>query len=393
MNVELNILAYLSIMILGGMACGRLVKLIKLPNVTGYLIAGLLLGPSILNIIPDNVSLGTPIVSEIALGFIAFSIGGEFKLSYFKRVGKSSVVIAVLAAFLATAFVVVGLLIVGCDLPFALLLGAIAAATAPAATIMVINQYKAKGPVTQTLLSVVAIDDAIALMLFGVAAAIANSITSPGTGSVFTLLLMPLIEIFGAIIFGFLLGMILTYCLRWFKKDGNRLSLTVAFVFLGAGIATLFNFSALLMCMSIGAALANFSKISVNIVRLVDKITPPIFILFFVESGAGLNLSILPSIGVVGITYVVTRMIGKYLGAYLGAVICKCNDNIKKYLGLALIPQAGVAIGLALAASTIVPDHAKEVRAVVLCATFIYEIIGPVLSKFALVKAKETTTK
>lgn len=378
----------MAIMIFTGMIFGRLVKQIKLPNVTGYLIGGLLIGPSVFNIIPHESIENFTVISEVALGFIAFSIGNEFKISYFKRVGITPIVIAIFEALFAVVFVVIGLLAAGNSLPFSLVLGSIASATAPAATIMVIKQYKAKGPVTETLLSVVALDDAVALILFGISVAVAQSLTSAGA-SVVSAIVSPVIEIGGALIVGFLLGLLFTVPLKWFKKDGNRMALMCAFVFLGIGIADTFGFSSLLLCMAMGAALANFSSNVSHIMKLSDYITPPVFILFFVLSGAELNLSVLPAIGVAGIVYVVMRVIGKIFGSYFGASVMKSESTIKKYLGPALIPQAGVAIGLSLVATTVVPEYGANIRAIILCGTLIYELVGPAISKMSLKKAGE----
>jgi Kef-type K+ transport system membrane component KefB len=370
------------------MFVGRMAKHLHLPNVTGYLVAGLIIGPSVLGLIPADVLPNLDIIADTALGFIAFSIGTEFKMSYFKRVGVTPIVIAFLEAFLAVIFVVVALLIAGFSLPFSLVLGSIAAATAPAATIMVIKQYKAKGPVTEMLLSVVALDDAAALMLFGIAVAIAQAVSNPGS-SVVSALVNPVIEIFGALICGFILGLIFIIPLRFFKKDGNRLALTIGFVFVGIGIASIFGLSQLLLCMALGATLTNFSSNTNHIVKLTDGLTPPIFILFFVLSGAELQLSVIPSIGIAGIIYVIVRVVGKIAGASLGSVICRADSKITKYLGFSLMPQAGVAIGLSLLATQIVPEFGAEIRAIILCGTLIYELIGPAITKLSLKKAGE----
>ena len=384
----MSTLLQLAVMIFTGMAFGRLAKLVKLPNVTGYLVGGLIIGPSVLNLIPADAIAHMTIISDVALGFIAFSIGNEFKISYFKRVGATPIVIAVLESLLAVLFVVAGLLIAGFELPFALVLGSIAAATAPAATIMVIKQYNARGRLTETLLSVVALDDATALIFFGICVAIANALNG-GTASLGAALLSPLVEIGGALVVGFALGCLMMLPLRWFKKDGNRLSLMLGFVFAGVGLASLCGFSSLLLCMAMGAALANFSKDVEHLMRLSDQITPPIFMLFFVASGAELQLSVLPSIGLAGILYLLLRVVGKLAGAGLGAALCKAEAKIRKFLGLALVPQAGVAIGLSLVATTAVPQYGATIRAIILCATLIYEMVGPGLSKLALRKAGE----
>ena len=386
--ISLNTLLYLSIMIFVGMAFGRLAKLCKLPNVTGYLVGGLILGPSVLGIVPAQALEGMNLISNVALGFIAFSIGNEFKLSYFKRVGVTPIVIAVLESLLAVVFVVAGLILAGFEVPFALVLGSIAAATAPAATIMVIKQYKARGPMTETLLSVVAIDDATALIFFSICVAIAGAM-SGNVSSLAESLLAPLVEIFGAVLLGFALGLLFLLPLRWFKKSGNRLALIFGFVFLGVGIADLLGVSSLLLCMAMGAALANFSREADSVMKLADGVTPPLFLLFFVTSGAELQLSVLPSIGLAGVIYVLLRVAGKFSGAWLGGKVCQAQESVRRYLGLALVPQAGVAIGLSLIATTAVPEYGATIRAIILCGTLIYEMVGPALAKLSLTKAGE----
>ena len=371
------------------MAMGRVAKLCKLPNVTGYLVAGLILGPSVLGVVSENFFEGISLISSAALGFIAFSIGNEFKLSYFKRVGVTPIVIAIFESLFAVLFVLAVLLLTGSDLSFSIVLASIAAATAPAATIMVIKQYRAKGPMTETLLSVVAIDDAVALILFGIAVAIAQAITNPGGAGIVWTVVKPFYEIIGALACGFILGILFTFPLKWFKKESNRTALTVGFVFLGIGVANLLGFSPLLLSMALGAALANISNDTPSIMKVTDAITPPIFVLFFVGSGAELQLSVIPTIGLVGIIYVIFRVVGKWAGASFGAALCKADSSIKKYLGPALIPQAGVAIGLSLVATQVVPEYGSTIRAVILCGTLIYELVGPAVSKLCLKKAGE----
>lgn len=388
--ITLNTFTDLGLMIFVGMALGRLVKKIKLPNVTGYLLAGLLLGPSILGLLSEEFLSGITVISDAALGFIAFSIGNEFKISYFKRVGATPIIIACLESFFAVAFVTVALMLAGCSTTFSLVLGSIAAATAPAATIMVIKQYKAKGPVTETLLSVVAIDDATALIMYSISIAAATAL-SGGNATVKDLVLKPIIEIGGALVVGAILGFLFLLPMKAFKKDGNRLSLIIAFIFVGLGLSQLCGFSSLLLCMAMGAIVANFSPDVNQIMKLSDRITPPIFMLFFVASGADLKLSVLPAVGLVGVIYIVVRVVGKMFGASLGAIVSKADKNIRKYLGPALVPQAGVAIGLSLAASSVVPEHASEIRTVILCGTLIYELVGPVIAKTCLKKAGEIT--
>lgn len=387
--IQLNTFIDLALMIFAGMFLGRMAKHVKLPNVTGYLVAGLLIGPSVFGILSEEFLTSTTIISDVALGFIAFSIGNEFKVSYFKRVGAMPIIIACMESLFAVLFVDIGLIAIGKPVPFSLVLGAIAAATAPAATIMVIKQYKAKGPVTETLLSVVAIDDATALTLFSLSVAVAQALVPGNNASMLESLLAPVWEIGGALVVGAILGVIFVIPLRYFKKPGNRMCLIVGFVFAGIGIAELAGFSALLLCMAMGAMVANFSREVGMIMDLCDQITPPIFMLFFVASGADLKLSVLPTVGLVGATYIILRVVGKVSGASVGAAMSKASANVRKWLGYALVPQAGVAIGLSLAASRVVPDYASEIRAVVLCATLVYELVGPAITKIALTKAGE----
>jgi len=387
--MELNILFYLALILFSGLIFGRIVKLIKLPNVTGYLIAGLLIGPYCFKLVPLSLVTGLELISEIALAFIAFSVGAEFKLSYLKKVGMMPIIIAVFEALTATVLVTLVLILFGFKIEIALLLGAIASATAPAATIMVIRQYKAKGPVTETLLSVVALDDAVALIAFGFAVAMVNTLQHPGEISVAMSIVKPFLEIIGSIALGFILGILFTIPLRFFKKDSNRIIITTGFIFLGSALATMLGLSSLLLCMCMSAMLINVSESGEAIIKLTDNVTPPIFLLFFVISGMELDINILPKIGIIGILYVLVRIIGKAAGAYIGAFIMKAPDTVKKYLGYTLIPQAGVAIGLSLIASRMLPEFGSTIRAVVLCATLIYELIGPAVTKVSLEKAGE----
>ena len=382
-------LTYLAIAIFAGLFSGKLMKKFKLPNVTGYIIFGLIIGPYVLGILPEDVVSKMTIISDVALGFIAFSIGSEFKLSYLKKIGKSPVVIAFCEGFGATLLVDLALVLAGCDIKFSLVLGAIASATAPAATIMVVKQYKAKGPVTDTLLPVVAIDDAVALIAFGISVAVAKIIGSTGNVDILSVIISPVIEIIGGLLFGAVLGFILSALIKWFTGRGNRLSVAIAMVCLCVGISVICGFSSLLACMAMGAIFINTSKRYNELFQLTDRFTPPLFLLFFVVSGAELNVGILPSVGVIGIVYIIVRVLGKMGGASLGAIIGKASPEVKKYLGPTLIPQAGVAIGLSMAAVTVVPEFGANIRAIILCATIIYELVGPVITKITLIKAGE----
>ena len=385
----LNIYLSLAMALFLGLLSSKVMKGVHLPNVTGYLLIGLIAGPYCLNWFSPTVIEQLAIIPDIALGFIAFSIGAEFKLDYLKRVGKSPVIIAITEGLGAVVLVDLILIVTGHDQAFSIVLGAIAAATAPAATLMVVRQYKAKGPVTDTLLPVVAIDDAVALMAFGLSVAIAKAISSLGSESLLTTIINPMIEIIGALVLGAVLGIALKYLTDWFTGRGNRLSVSMAMVFLCIGISNMIGLSALLVCMTMSAVYANTSKVSDTVFELVERITPPIFMLFFFISGAELDLGILPEVGIIGVLYIVFRVIGKYVGAAVGAELSRAQPVVAKYLGYTLIPQAGVAIGLAGLATKVVPEYGGQIQTIILCGTIIYELCGPVVTKLALKKAGE----
>ncbi len=390
-SFEMPILLYTSILIIAGLIMAALVKRFKLPSVTGYLIAGLIISPFSFGIIPEEVVHSLEVISEAALGFIAFGIGGEFKLSYIKKMGKSPAIIAFFEAFTASLVVAIVVYMMGFGISLALLLGAIAAATAPAATIMVVNQYKAKGPLTSTLLSVVALDDAVALMLFGFASATVKLINSPESSSFLMAIITPLFEIILSILVGAIFALIMRYALKICAGRGNKLNIAVAFIFLSVAVSEIFELSALLMCMSIGCVMINICADSHEMFEAVESVTPPIYLLFFVISGAELDLTVLPTIGVIGIAYIIARVVGKVAGASFGATIAKAPKAVSKYVGFTLVPQAGVAIGLSMIAAAELPEYANTITAVILTATFIYELTGPVITKKALIAAGEIT--
>ncbi len=385
--MHLNDLIYISIFLAGALIAGKIVKQMHMPNVTGYLVMGILIGPHCLNILDQDVISHFSIVSDMALGFIAFSIGAEFSIKYLRKVGKSPVVIAVLEGLTATILVDITLLVLGYDTPLALALGAIASATAAASTLMIVKQYKSKGPVTNTLLPVVAMDDAVALMSFGISMAIIKVISSGSFSA--KAMLMPLVEIFGALIFGAILGFIMTQLVRLYTGRGNRLAVTVGMTFLCIGVCNMTGLSSLLACMMMSAVFANTSRYTDKIFEPLDRITPPFYMMFFILSGASLDITIIPKIGLVGAVYVIVRVLGKMLGAYIGAVISKAPSVVKKYLGLTLIPQEGVAIGLVTVAKGTLPKYGNTIQTVVLCGIVIYELLGPLITKTTLKAAKE----
>ena len=385
----MNTLLGLSLAMIVGLLMTRVMKKINLPNVTGYLIAGLLVGPYCLNIFSVENLEGFAIITNAALGFIAFSIGGEFKLSSLKQLGAKVFVITLFEAVGATVIVSTVMILLGIDTSLALILGAIASATAPAATLMVVRQYKASGPVTSTLLPVVAIDDAVCLMLFSILSSVAKSLEA-GAGFDFkSTILKPILEIVGSLAIGFAVGFVLSIATKFFKSRANRISLAVTAVFLGVGLSEMLGLSSLLLCMAIGAAMANFSKVSDAVMECTDRWTPPLFMLFFVISGAEFNFEIFKTVGIIGVLYLILRSAGKYFGAMAGCALVKTEKNVKKYLGITLLPQAGVAIGMAQLSLTVVPEYGEQIRAVILCATLVYELVGPLLTKIALTKAGE----
>ena len=386
--MENYIIFLLVLMLVGGLACGRLVKKVKLPNVTGYLIAGLILGPSLLNWISADMVSGFSIVSDMALAFIAFSVGGGFSLSYFKKVGKAPIIIAIAESFGAIILVAVVCIVCGFDAKLSIMLGAIAAATAPAQTIMVINQYKAKGALTSMLLSVVAIDDAVALIAFGFATTVVQMMSTSNV-NVMLSILSPLYQVAVSVVIGGAVALLLKLVLRYFKKKSNRQCILLAAVLGAYYLASLLQGSALLACMAVGAVITNITTEAGSLLEIADTFTPAIFMIFFVISGAGFEVSALPSIGLMGVLYLVVRVIGKMLGAWAGGRLTHQESKICTYLGPTLMPQAGVALGLVVAAGAVVPAYAPQIRTVILCSTFIYSIIGPSVAKWALQKAGE----
>ncbi len=372
-----------------GLLLTRAAKKAGLPNVTAYLIAGLIIGPYCLKLVPAETSESLSFITTIALGFIAFSIGGEFRMDHLKSLGSKAVTITMFQAFGAVILVDAVLLICGFDAPLAITLGAIATATAPAATLMVVRQYKAKGAVTSTLLPVVAMDDAVGLVVFAVSVSIAQSMSIGTAMSFSSAIIAPFTEIVLSLGAGLIIGILTTFFIKFFHARSNFMCIAIAAVILGVGVSEQFGLSSLLLCMMIGATVANLCKEEEKVLNMTDTWTPPLFMLFFVLSGAELDLSALPSVGLLGVLYLIARSLGKYFGTYLGSKITKADPNVKKYLGIALLPQAGVAIGMAQLALTRLPAYGKRIQVVVLCATLIYELVGPVLTKWALIQAGE----
>ena len=408
MTQTASIFLSLSIALLSGLLLSRLAKQVKLPAVTAYLIAGVLIGPFILGaldipgigITKEQID-GFGLISDLALGFIAFAMGNEFRLAQLKKIGRQAMVIGVVQALFTT--VVVDAVLIALhflmpdklSFPAAIVLGSVAAATAPAATLMVVKQYKAKGPVTDMLLPVVALDDAVGLVVFAVSFGVAKSI-STGAVDVLTVVLEPLLEVVLSLGLGFVMGLLFTQCEKYFHSRSKRMAVSVTFVMMTVAISCLkftvggihIGFSSLLACMMLGTVFCNICEVSEELMDRADRWTAPILILFFVISGAELELSVFAdwAVVIVGVVYIISRSIGKYYGANISAKMTKSNPNIIKYLGITLLPQAGVALGMAIKAIELGPDGAI-VRNITLFAVLIYEIVGPYLTKVALTKA------
>lgn len=408
MTQTTSIFLSLSIALLAGLLLSRLAKLVKLPAVTAYLISGVLIGPFVLGalnipgigIISEQIE-GFGLISDLALGFIAFSMGNEFRLSQLKKIGKQATVIGVLQALITTVVVDIALIALHfampntLSIPAAIVLASVATATAPAATLMVVKQYKAKGPVTDVLLPVVALDDAVGLVVFAISFGIARSMGTAGV-SPLAIILEPLLEIVLSLLLGFVMGLLFTLCEKYFHSRSKRMAVSVTFVMLTVALSGLkfeigdihIAFSSLLACMMLGTVFCNICEVSEELMDRADRWTTPVLILFFVISGAELDLSVFAqwTVVVVGIVYIIARSLGKYYGANISARITKSDPNIIKYLGITLLPQAGVALGMAIKAIELGPDGAI-VRNITLFAVLIYEIVGPFLTKMALTKA------
>ena len=389
----------------------RAFKPFKLPSVTAYLIAGVLIGPYFLGSLHIN-GLGfvseeavshLSLISEVALAFIAFSIGSEFRLEELKKTGRQALVIGIFQALVATLFVDLALLVVHFIMPDKLsvaqviTLGAIATATAPAATLMVVRQYKANGPLTKLLLPIVALDDAVGLIVFAVSFGIAKALVS-GSADLISIIVNPLLEIVASLALGALMGWILTQFEKMFNSNTNRLNMTIALVFLSASLSMMdfhvgpfhISFSSLLVCMMLGTIFCNICPLSEDIMERSDKWSSPMLALFFVISGAELQLSVFQDSAIVfiGIVYILFRCLGKYFGTAFSAKATKCEPQICKYLGITLFPQAGVALGMCATAMQL-GEQGSLIRNITLFAVLIYELVGPLMTKNALMKAGE----
>lgn len=414
--MEMQTLLEISIALMAGLLMSRVVKPLKLPAVTGYLIAGILIGPYCLGriglsglgftSIADVSALS--ILNDVALGFIAFAIGDEFRLSQLKHTGKQATIIGIFQAVVTTALVDAALIglhfILGEErlpLSSAIILGAIASATAPAATLMVVRQYKAKGKLTNLLLPIVALDDAVGLIIFAVSFGVAKALVH-GEFSLVSVLVDPLAEIVFSLVLGAILGWALSFSEKFFHSRSKRQAIVITAIFFAVALSKLhFNigpvhvgFSPLLVCMMLGTIFCNICEFSANLMEKTDRWTTPLFILFFVLSGAELEFSVFSDMSVIGIgvVYIIVRSLGKYFGARISAKASKCEPHIQKYLGITLLPQAGVALGMSITAMSI-GESGTIIRNIVLFGVLIYELFGPTMTKIALTKAGDISPK
>ncbi len=400
----------MAVVLLAGLIMSRLIKPLKLPAVTAYLIAGILIGPFCLGRLGiDGLGFssleqveGFGLVADIALGFIAFAIGNEFRLAQLKETGKQATIIGIVQAFIATLAVDIALIVVHLmvgdklSLSAAVTLGAIAAATAPAATLMVVRQYKAKGKLTDLLLPIVALDDAVGLIIFAVSFGIAKALTL-GHVDTLSIIVEPLVEIVFSVLLGAVLGVLLNFAEKFFHSRSKRLSLAVTFVLLAVALSMIkFNigkvhvgFSSLLVCMMLGTLFCNLCDFSEELMDRCDRWTAPLFIMFFVLSGAELDFSVFGdmTIIIIGIIYIIFRSLGKYFGTMVSAKAAGCDSNTVKYLGITLLPQAGVALGMSVIAKEELGADGTLIRNIILFGVLIYELFGPMATKIALTKA------
>ncbi len=411
----MQILLALSIAMLAGLVLSRLTKALNLPAVTAYLVAGILIGPYCLGALgidgigftsAENVK-SFSIISEVALGFIAVAMGNEFRVSELKKTGKQAVTIAIFQALVATAFVDLSLyglhLLMPDKLPLScvLTLGAIATATAPAATLMVIKQYKAKGPLTKTLLPVVALDDVVGLVVFAISFGIAKALES-GRVDIISIIVNPLLEVICSLTLGALIGLLFTFTEKFFHSRSKRMTISVTYVFLAVALSMLefeigpvtIGFSSLLVCMMMGTVFCNLCDFSEELMDRMDRWTGPIMVLFFVISGSDLEFSVFmnPSVILIGVVYIIFRSLGKIIGANVSAKFTHCSPAIQKYLGITLLPQAGVSLGMSLTALSL-GESGLIIRNVALFAVLVYELVGPLLTRIALERAGEIAEK
>lgn len=386
----MNVILKLSIILVAGFIFGKGAKWLKLPSVSGYLIAGLFLGPSLFNFVTPEESKSFEIISELTLSFIAFGIGSEFMLKDIIAMGKKITIIT-LAEVIGAIVVVFSVMYFIFDFPvaFSLVIASMSAATAPAATIMVIRQYKSYGPVTKTILPVVALDDVLGIMAFGIAISVAKILVSGHDFSVLTIIGVPLFEIIASLVLGLVLGIVLAVITKKVDPKDELQMKTVFFIGLAAGLSIWLKLSPLLTNIMMGATLANLRKYANRSFSSVNDFVPIFYVLFFTLAGASLDIAILKTVGLAGLGYVLARASGKILGAFLGAKAVKAEPTVQKWLGIALLPQGGISIGLSVIVMQQLPQFAVELTTIIMASVLIYETLGPVFAKISISRAGE----
>lgn len=415
----MSLLLKVAFALFAGLAMTRVFKYtvgrmgIMFPDVTSFLIAGLLVGPYVLGRVSEfgfcssNELAAVGIISNVALGFIAFDIGSEFELAKLEEMGKTATIIGIFQAVAATLLVDGALVFLSVEfgllsLPASLTLGAIASATAPAATLMVVRQFKAKGPVTDLLLPIVALDDAAGLVIFAVSIGIAQAMQG-GTLNMISVVVNPLMEIICSLVLGGIMGWILTQIERFFFSNRNRLSMTIAFVMMTIALSSREVYigpvrlacSSLLVCMMLGTIFCNLCEYSADIMHRSERWSAPLYAVFFVLSGARLELSVFQygSVMLIGVVYILVRCAGKYFGARISSTAMGCSENVKKYLGITLFPQAGVALGMVVSAQSLGAEDGGLIRNIILFSVLVYELVGPMMTRSALTLAGEIEQK
>ncbi len=386
----MNIFIKIGLVVSFGLLGGRVARKFNLPDVTGFLIGGLFLGPSFLNIITDSDTGMINFINELALSAIAFNIGGEFIMKQIKKLGKEIFIIAVFEV-LVVVFLVFGVMFYLLNQPFvfSVMVASMSTATAPAGTMMVIRQYRAKGPLTNTILPVAALDDALGIMVFGLAMSLAKISLGEVTGGGFALAAAPFIEIALSLVLGSVLGVILSYLSKFVKSSEEMTSFILVFILASSGFAQVFELSSLLSSMMMGAVFVNISKKPLKVFSNINQFMPPFNLLFFALAGSSLDLSVLSSIGLLGLAFVLSRMFGKVIGSTMGAYVAKSEPVVKKYLGWALLPQGGISIGLSMVVKDQLPALSDGIVTLILFSVLVFEIAGPILAKVAITKAGE----
>lgn len=386
----MDIFLKLGIIIIAGIIGGRVANLLKLPNVSGYIVAGLLVGPSFFNFVKTTEVSQLNIINDMALGAIAFSVGSEFLIKEMKKMGKNVMIITVAEVIGAIAIVFsVMFFIFKQSFEFSIVIASMSAATAPAGIIMVIRELKAKGPLIKTILPIVAIDDALGIIAFGLAISIAKITSGGEVISIFKMISVPLFEILGSLLLGLVIGFILSFVSKKAKGRDELLTMIIGFILATTGMANYLGLSAILTCMMMGATLVNLMQNSNRVFSLINEFTPPIYLLFFTVAGAGIDIGVLSKVGILGIGYILARASGKIIGATLGAQYVKSEPAVIKNLGMSLLTQGGVSIGLSAIVRRELPQFSTEIVTVILFSVLIFEIMGPILAKVAITNAGE----